>query len=282
MARRPPPQQMHAALTPDRMHQGKKRLEKCIAEVEAFDPRNIQTDNDTPKADALAALVDGALAQTFGQDTVEYARYSGATMFSWPLNMSHPTPIHEIQESLQRCRARSLVLLRQAASFLEQELEITGETAKSSLESLPHAGEYFSGKNVVLGHGRSLVWRELKDFLEDRLKLSVDEFNRISVAGVSTVTRLTSMLEGARFAFLIMTAEDEQHDGKIRARENVVHEVGLFQGRLGFERAIVLLEDGCEEFSNIRGLGQIQFPRGHIGGCFEDVRGVLDREKIKP
>jgi hypothetical protein len=33
------------------------------------------------------------------------------------------------------------------------------------------------GANVFIGHGRSLVWRELKDFLEDRLGLSVDEFN---------------------------------------------------------------------------------------------------------
>jgi predicted nucleotide-binding protein len=38
---------------------------------------------------------------------------------------------------------------------------------------------------------------------------------------------------------------------------NVIHEAGLFQGRLGFERAIILLEDGCEEFSNIQGYGQI-------------------------
>ena len=31
----------------------------------------------------------------------------------------------------------------------------------------------------------------------------------------------------------------------VKARMNVIHEVGLFQGRLGFERAIVLLEEGC-------------------------------------
>jgi Predicted nucleotide-binding protein containing TIR-like domain len=48
-----------------------------------------------------------------------------------------------------------------------------------------------------------------------------------------------------------MTAEDEKPYGKLRARLNVIHEAGLFQGRLGFNKAIVLLEDGCEEFSNI-------------------------------
>jgi len=61
---------------------------------------------------------------------------------------------------------------------------------------------------------------------------------------------------------------------------NVIHEVGLFQGRLGFERAIVLLEEGCEEFSNIQGLGQIRFPKNNISAIFESVREVLEREKI--
>ena len=61
---------------------------------------------------------------------------------------------------------------------------------------------------------------------------------------------------------------------------NVVHEAGLFQGRLGFEKAIILLEQGCEEFSNIHGLGQIRFQRGFIKSAFEEIRRVLEREAI--
>jgi predicted nucleotide-binding protein len=78
----------------------------------------------------------------------------------------------------------------------------------------------------------------------------------------------------------VATAEDEAADGTVHARQNVIHEIGLFQGRLGFARAIILLEEGCEEFSNIHGLGQIRFPRGNIAACFEDVRKVLERESI--
>jgi hypothetical protein len=48
----------------------------------------------------------------------------------------------------------------------------------------------------------------------------------------------------------------------------------------GFERAIVLLEEGCEEFSNIRGLGKIRFPKGNISAIFEDIRAALEREGI--
>jgi hypothetical protein len=51
------------------MRQGIQRLERCIAEVEAFDPQTIQTQDDTSKAVALSASVDGALVQTFGKDS---------------------------------------------------------------------------------------------------------------------------------------------------------------------------------------------------------------------
>lgn len=136
------------------------------------------------------------------------------------------------------------------------------------------------GTNVFLGHGRSLVWRDLKDFLQDRLNVPYDEFNRVPVAGVTNITRLSEMLDSAAIAFVIMTAEDETSEGTTQARMNVIHEVGLFQGRLGFTKAIVLLEDGCEEFSNIQGLGQIRFPAGNIEAKFEEIRQVLEREGI--
>lgn len=136
------------------------------------------------------------------------------------------------------------------------------------------------GTNVFIGHGRSPFWRELKDFVSDRLHLPWDEFNRVPVAGVTNIARLSQMLDQACIAFLVMTAEDEQADGNKHARMNVIHEVGLFQGRLGFDRAIVLLEEGCQEFSNIQGLGQIRFPKGNISAIFEDIRQVLEREGI--
>jgi predicted nucleotide-binding protein len=135
-------------------------------------------------------------------------------------------------------------------------------------------------EKVFIGHGRSPIWRVLKDFLVDRLHLPVEEFNNVPTAGMSTVMRLTDMLDGACFAFLVMTAEDEQPDGELRARENVVHEAGRFQGRLGFQKAIILLQQGCGEFSNIHGLGQIRFPEDQIEAIFEEIRRVLEREGV--
>jgi hypothetical protein len=136
------------------------------------------------------------------------------------------------------------------------------------------------GTNVFIGHGRSSVWRDLKDFVKDRLNLPYDEFNRVPVAGFTNIARLSEMLDAAAIAFVVLTAEDETADGSMQARMNVIHEVGLFQGRLGFSKAIVLLEEGCAEFSNIQGLGQIRFPRGNITAKFEEIRQVLEREGL--
>jgi hypothetical protein len=137
------------------------------------------------------------------------------------------------------------------------------------------------GSRIFIGHGRSAAWRALKDFLEDRLGLVTEEFNRVSPAGVATANRLEEMLENSGMAFLVLTAEDE-HGDKLAARQNVIHEAGLFQGRLGFMRTIILREETCEEFSNIHGLGQLPFPIGRISAVFEDVRHVLEREGMIP
>ena len=174
--------------------------------------------------------------------------------------------IASIRHSFRICKAAADIS-RKAASHLERR-----NRRKMATDRI--------GTNVFIGHGKSHLWRELKDFVQDRLGLPWDEFNRVPVAGVTNIARLSEMLDAAAIALLVMTAEDEMADGGVQARMNVIHEAGLFQGRLGFTKAIVLLEEGCTEFSNIQGLGQIRFPKGNIRASFEEVRQVLEREGV--
>jgi hypothetical protein len=92
---------------------------------------------------------------------------------------------------------------------------------------------------IFIGHGRAKVWQELQTFLVSQLKLEVIEFNRVPAAGISTTSRLEEMLDQSCFALLVMTAEDFHRDGLKHARMNVIHEVGLFQGRLGDRKSVV-------------------------------------------
>jgi predicted nucleotide-binding protein len=134
---------------------------------------------------------------------------------------------------------------------------------------------------IFIGHGQSPLWRDLKDHLQDKHGYHIEAYEIGARAGHAIRDILEQMLEESSFAFLVLTGEDETVKGDIRARQNVVHEVGLFQGRLGFSRAIVLLEEGAEEFSNISGIQQIRFSKGNIKETFGDVLATLRREFSK-
>jgi predicted nucleotide-binding protein len=65
-----------------------------------------------------------------------------------------------------------------------------------------------------------------------------------------------------------------------RARQNVIHEIGLFQGKLGFRKLVLILQKGLEEFSNVAGLQYIDFEGDRIDAAFYQLRAVLEREKM--
>jgi predicted nucleotide-binding protein len=131
---------------------------------------------------------------------------------------------------------------------------------------------------VFIGHGGARDWRDLKDHLQDKHRFSVEAYETGSRAGHVIRDILEAMIVKSSFAILVFTGEDEQVGGSMRARQNVVHETGIFQGRLGFSRAIVLLEKDVERFSNLDGIQYLEFTRGNIRETFGDVLAALDRE----
>lgn len=131
---------------------------------------------------------------------------------------------------------------------------------------------------IFIGHGRSSLWRDLKDHLTDKHDYKIEAYETGARAGHTIRDVLDEMANKSSFAILVMTGEDEDIEGKLKARPNVIHEIGLFQGRLGFSRAIVLLEDETEEFSNLFGIQQLRFSKGNIKEVFGDVLATLKRE----
>lgn len=131
---------------------------------------------------------------------------------------------------------------------------------------------------IFIGHGGNPQWRDLKDHLHEKHNLDIEAYGIGARAGHAIRNILEDMLAKSSFAILVMTGEDEVVDGQFRARQNVIHEAGLFQGRLGFSKAIVLLEDSAEEFSNINGIEQIRFKKDNIKETFGDVLATIKRE----
>lgn len=137
----------------------------------------------------------------------------------------------------------------------------------------PHSKkESNSTGKIFIGHGRSKLWARLQVFLKDDLNLKTLTFEDESRTSESIINILDEFLDNSSLAILVMTAEDETAEGNSRARQNVIHESGLFQGRLGFDKVIILKQDGLEEFSNIAGLQYIPFTNDNIEQCFYELQ----------
>ena len=158
-------------------------------------------------------------------------------------------------------------LTQQLLSLSDKELQ----KEFNSLKPLTQKKSNDSGQ-IFIGHGRSKIWARLQIFLKDDLNLKTLTFEDESRTSESIVNILEGFLNESSLAILVMTAEDETEEGKSRARQNVIHEAGLFQGRLGFDKVVILKQDGIEEFSNVAGLQYIPFKGDSIEQCFYELQ----------
>jgi predicted nucleotide-binding protein len=249
----------------------------------------IQQGPSRDEMDVYNTDLESALVEAFGSDSNRRYNTSSAGMSS----VNHWEDHDPVASAREELRAKmphitacidqlKRVAARTKAATAPVESSQQAPSARGDMNMTEKSRQPTKG-TVFIGHGgKSQAWRDLKDFLQDRLLLKPDEFNMEPAAGMTTKERLEEMLNSAVFAFLVMTGEDEYADKTTHARENVIHEVGLFQGALGFRRAIVVLEEGCAEFSNIQGLTQLRFPKGNIKAISEDIRRVLERERLLP
>ena len=132
---------------------------------------------------------------------------------------------------------------------------------------------------VFVGHGQDASWLILRDRLRS-WGLQPTYFEVEPQAGRFVNDILASQALNADFAVITMTGDDRDDGGRVRSRQNVVHEIGLMQGRLGWDRVAILLEEGVERFTNLDGFQYISFAKGRISQAFDDLHRVLEREGL--
>ncbi|MFL6255414.1 MAG: TIR domain-containing protein [Pyrinomonadaceae bacterium] len=164
--------------------------------------------------------------------------------------------------------AHFLQLLRDMEYIFEVRAnsELKVEVSRATDEALPPV--------VFISHGRSADWREVQAFIEKDLDIGTLELAQEPNRGRTVLQKLSDEAERCSFAVVVMTGDDDVTAGAPRARENVLHEIGFFQGKLGLENVCLLHEEGTNIPSNIHGLIYIPFPKGLVSAGF----GVLARE----
>lgn len=161
---------------------------------------------------------------------------------------------------------------RQQVLALVRAIDQIFEIRSHSELSIPE--ETKSESRVFISHGQANDWREVQDFIEKDIVLQTLELAQEPNQGRTVLQKLEQESSRCDFAVIVMTGDDLDSDGVIRARENVMHEIGFFQGKYGMKAVCLLHEEGTNIPSNIDGLVYIPFTKGNVVATF----GALQRE----
>ncbi len=239
-------------------------LDQCIA---SSNPADSYLEVLKNSAEKLALLSEPDLIHTITPNIIPESHDSKAISqgMQVPPHIRVLTTMAAVKQPQIMCRNLSDLAIK-IALYLSRK-DRAGETPEPA------------GKKAFISHGNSLAWKELRDFLHTRMRLASEEFSAVPTAGIDT-GRLSDLLDKASIAFLVITNADQQITGKGIVHTFFAYQAGLAQGKLGSGKTIVVIEEGCDSFSNIPTLRQIRFPKSNIKAVFNEIKQLLEREAI--
>lgn len=129
-------------------------------------------------------------------------------------------------------------------------------------------------RRVFITHGRAKDWLEVQAYIEKDLNLQTLELAQEASLGGTVIEKLEANASSCDAAVVVMSGDDLDAAGQVRARENVMHEVGFFQAKFGRRNVVLLHEDGVNIPSNLGGIVYTAYPKGNVGAAF----AVMGRE----
>jgi uncharacterized protein (TIGR02391 family) len=118
-----------AQLSVGDMQRALPKLQRRIDEVTAIDPKHASSTH-TPEFEAINDAVNATLIDIFGQDSIEYDRYSSRWLYAGGHYIGG-TPHHEIIEGYEEGKKRVLVKLDSAVKFINERLADHGARSQS-------------------------------------------------------------------------------------------------------------------------------------------------------
>jgi sugar/nucleoside kinase (ribokinase family) len=128
---------------------------------------------------------------------------------------------------------------------------------------------------IFISHGQNPEWFAVQRFVEGRFESPVYSFESASWGGHEVSEALSKYLERCSLCVCILTAEDMTDDGRWFARQSVIHEIGLFQGKHGFDRVILLVEEGCDFVPQAAASCAVYFPHNRINHTFYQLAETI-------
>jgi hypothetical protein len=202
-----------------------------------------------------------AVANIFGEDSLNYRRFSG---ISYSLNFfTADTPDSDFErrwkEGLEEARAIMKSLLEEIRIYWDEPPASTPGRQGDA----PQGVKTPTSKRVFIVHGHNDGAKEAAARLLEKLELEPVILHEQPNRGRTIIEKFEAHADVA-FAIVLLTADD---DGKAkgdsalrsRARQNVILELGFFLGRLGRTHVCALYEDGVEVPSDYSGVLFVKF-----------------------
>jgi predicted nucleotide-binding protein len=281
MAPRRPPTPEPPVLTIDQKRRRVERLRECVGKLEAFEPQKVQKRYGIPEVMALEASIKQALADAFGEGTPAFNRFKrAASLDNGPHQMRmgdafgrgphidyDALDAEEARQYLADGKDQSIALLQTAIESIEHEIAEQEALSNSAPASSHIASNTFDRSKVFIVHGHDGAPKsETARFIE-KLGFEAIILHERPNKGRTLITKFREEADGVGFAVVLMTPDDlgkavsSPEQGKLRARQNVVFELGFFIGKLGPERVAALVKGDIEPPSDFDGVAYISLDK---------------------
>jgi predicted nucleotide-binding protein len=248
-----PPQS--ASLTLEQVRSALPKLERRIGDLQTFDVSTIRERGDS-RVEALAAKVDGTLAEIFGYGTIEYRQYAVYSLDTLSINTFGE------QESLARIRVGYQAGIEGAVSKLTVLKELWQERLEDEHQSRaeePAAIAPSATGRVFIVHGHDDAAKSKVARFVQNLGFAPVILHEQPNMGLTIVEKFEKNSQ-VDYAVVLLTPDDigyakrEPDQLRARARQNVVLELGYFIARLGRQRVCVLHSGDVEIPSDYHGV----------------------------
>lgn len=133
---------------------------------------------------------------------------------------------------------------------------------------------------IFIGHGRKNDWKELRDHLRDKHNYSFRYYESGDRSSEYLFENVHEMITGSKLSILVLSNEDKMEDQTMRARQNVIHELGMAQVLHGRRNTLILVEEGCDWPSNIQGINCFPYS-GSIKEVYGDIVSALEKRMFE-
>ena len=180
--------------------------------------------------------------------------------FPWKETSSRIYSGYDISEQIQRDHMNAFRRqMEQAKGIIQSAVDALTEQVSEVQDNALSATGKFDPKKVFIVHGHNESVKQTVARTLENIGLTPIILAEQPDKGRTVIEKFENEGNDVGFAVVLLTADDKGRKNKARsmqsrARQNVVFEMGYFMALLGRERVMLLLQEGVEEPSDLKGI----------------------------